>query len=107
MFDTVSTIALQIDLGASSVPHIVFDAIHLTLFLIVGYFTVQAFRSNSDSASLFAYGFLLYVLAEVSYLAYHVGTTTFLLSHTISEVLVVIAFVLVFLGARDANAITG
>lgn len=102
----ISTVALQIDLGASSIPHVVFDAIHLVLLLVVGYFGVKAFRSG-QTASLFAYGFLLYVIAEISYLGYHFGVTTFLLSHTISEVLVLVAFVLVYLGGRDAGVISG
>lgn len=97
------TIALQVDLGASQIPHIVFDAIHLVLLLIVGYFAVQAF---SAGASKVGWGFTLFVLGEISYIGYHTTVTTFLLSHTISEVLVVIAFVLVFLGVRDGETIT-
>lgn len=93
---------LQIDLGVSTIPHIVFDAIHLVLLLIVGYFAIQAFGSD---ASKLGTGFSLFVLAEISYIGYHVGISTFLLSHTISEVLVLLAFVLVFLGVREGERI--
>lgn len=96
-------VPLQIDLGASQIPHIVFDAIHLILLLIVGYFAVQAFGSG---ASKVAWGFTLFVLGEISYIGYHTTVSTFLLSHTISEVLVVIAFILVFLGVREGETIT-
>jgi len=40
----------------------------------------------------------LFALAEISYMTYHLDITTFLFAHTISEVLDVVAFVLVFVG---------
>lgn len=94
-------VPLQIDLGASSIPHVVFDAIHLVLLLVVGYFGLQV---DGDSRLQWAFG--LFVLGEISYLGYHTSQTTFLLSHTISEVLVFLAFALVFLAVRD-SAVAG
>ena len=42
------------------------------------------------------WGFALFALAEVSYMTYHLNWTTFLFAHTISEVLDLGAFALVF-----------
>lgn len=98
----ISPVLLQIDFGVSQIPHIAFDAIHLVLLLVVGYFAIQAFGA---AATKVGWGFTLFVLAELSYIGYHVGVTTFLFSHTVSEVLVAIAFVLVFLGVRDGERI--
>lgn len=93
-------VPLQLDLGASSVPRLAFDGIHLILLLVVGYFGYRAFARGADR---FGWAFALFVLAEISYIGYHVGVTTFLLSHTISEVLVFLAFALVFFGLRDVR----
>ena len=45
------------------------------------------------------WGFALFALAEISYMTYHLDWTTFLFAHTISEVLDLFAFVLVFVAA--------
>ena len=42
--------------------------------------------------------FLLFVLAELSYITYHAGLTHFLLAHLIAEVLDVLALVAIAVG---------
>ena len=78
------------------VPAPVFLLIHLTAFAIGAYF---AWRSFQADAGLLGWGFSLFALAEVSYMTYHLDWTTFLFSHTISEVLDAGAFLLVFMWA--------
>jgi uncharacterized membrane protein len=75
------------------VPPWGFLLIHIVLFLIGAYF---AQRSFSAGASTLGWGFSLFALAEISYMTYHLNWTTFLFAHTISEVLDVVAFILVF-----------
>jgi len=77
----------------NSIPPVGFLAIHVVLFLVGAYF---AWRSFGAGASLLAWGFTLFALAEISYMTYHLDWTTFLFAHTISEVLDALAFVLVF-----------
>ena len=48
------------------------------------------------------WGFTLYALAELCYMTYHLDWTVFLFAHTISEVLDLIAFILVFVGRPEA-----
>lgn len=90
-------VPLQVDLGASMVPDPVFTAIHLAILLAVALFASYSLRRN---AGRFAAAFAVLGLGEISYIGYHVDVTTFLLSHTVSEVLVLVAAVLVFLGVR-------
>ena len=80
----------------NSIPPVGFLAIHVVLFLVGAYF---AWRSFGAGASLLAWGFTLFALAEISYMTYHLDWTTFLFAHTISEVLDALAFVLVFVVA--------
>ena len=77
----------------SSIPAPVFLLIHLTAFAIGAYF---ASRSFGAGASTLGWGFTLFALAEVSYMTYHLDWTTFLFAHTISEVLDLVAFILIF-----------
>ena len=50
-------------------------------------------------------GLRVFALAEISYLTYHLDWTVFLFAHTISEVLDLLAFILVFVVAtRTATA---
>ena len=78
------------------VPPIGFLAIHVALFALGAFF---AWRSVGAGAPLLGWGFSLFALAEVSYMTYHLDWTTFLFAHTISEVLNVVAFGLVFVAA--------
>jgi hypothetical protein len=78
------------------IPAPVFLLIHLTALAIGAYF---AWRSFNADAGLLGWGFSLFALAEISYTTYHLDWTVFLFAHTISEVLDLLAFVLIFVGA--------
>jgi len=77
----------------NSIPPPIFLLIHITAFAIGAYF---AWRSFNADAGLLGLGFSLFALAEISYMTYHLDWTVFLFAHTISEVLDLLAFVLVF-----------
>jgi hypothetical protein len=77
----------------NSIPPVGFLAIHVALFLIGSFFAWRAFRAG---VTTLGWGFALFALAEISYMTYHLNWTTFLFAHTISEVLDLGAFVLVF-----------
>jgi hypothetical protein len=73
-----------------------FLAVHVAAFALGTLFAWGALRRSHD---LLALGFALFALAEISYMTYHLDWTVFLFSHTISEVLDLVAFVLVFAAA--------
>jgi hypothetical protein len=77
----------------NQIPALGFLAIHATAFLIGAYFAWRSFRAG---ASLLGWGFSLFALAELSYMTYHLDWTVFLFAHTISEVLDLLAFILIF-----------
>lgn len=77
----------------NQIPPVVFLAIHVTAFLIGAFFAQRAFASGSPTLG---WGFALFALAEISYMTYHLDWTTFLFAHTISEVLNLVAFILIF-----------
>ena len=83
------------------IPAPVFLLIHLTAFAIGAYF---AWRSFGADAGLLGWGFSLFALAEISYMTYHLDWTIFLFAHTISEVLDLLAFVLIFTGVTRGVA---
>ena len=76
----------------SQLPPAVFLTIHLAAFAIGAY---MAWRSFESSPGL-AWGFVLFAAAEICYMTYHLDWTVFLFAHTISEVLDLAAFVLIF-----------
>ena len=78
------------------IPAPVFLLIHLTAFAIGAYF---AWRSFNADAGILGWGFALFASAEISYMTYHLDWTVFLFAHTVSEVLDLAAFVLVFVAA--------
>ncbi len=78
----------------NQIPAPVFMAIHLTALLIGATCATRSFRAG---ATVLGWAFGLYALAELSYLTYHMDWTVFLFAHTISEVLDLLAIVLVFL----------
>lgn len=82
----------------NQLPAPVFLAIHLTAFLIGAYF---AWRSFAAGSTLLGAAFSLFALAEISYMTYHLDWTVFLFAHTISEVLDLAAFILVFAAASQ------
>ena len=73
-----------------------FLLIHVVLFVIGAYFAQRSFGAG---ASTLGWAFSLFALAEISYMTYHLDWTTFLFAHVISEVLDVVAFILVFTAA--------
>jgi hypothetical protein len=77
----------------NQIPALGFLAIHATAFLIGAYF---AWRSFGAAAIPLGWGFSLFALAELSYMTYHLDWTVFLFAHTISEVLDLLAFILIF-----------
>ena len=79
-------------------PAPVFLAIHLTAFLIGAY---CAWRSFGTGSAVLGWAFSLFALAEISYMTYHLDWTVFLFAHTVSEVLDLVAFVLVFVAATQ------
>jgi hypothetical protein len=81
---------------ANQIPPIGFLAVHIVLFAAGGYF---AWRSFGAGASTLGWAFSLFALAEISYMTYHLDWTVFLFAHTISEVLNLAAFTLVFVAA--------
>ena len=78
-----------------AVPHWGFILIHSTLIL-VGLWLSR--RAKGAGYGTVANGFLLFVLAELSYISYHAGLTHFLFAHTVAEVCDALAFVTVGLG---------
>ena len=80
----------------NQIPPIGFLAIHVALFAIGAFF---AWRSFGAGASTLGSAFALFAVAELVYMTYHLDWTTFLFAHTISEVLNVVAFGLVFVAA--------
>ena len=83
---------------ANAVPPIGFLIVHVVLFAAGAYF---AWRAYGAGATLLGTGFALFALAEISYMTYHLDWTVFLFAHTISEVLDLAAFVLVFAAATQ------
>ena len=81
---------------ANSIPPLVFLAIHVVLFAAGAYFAWRAFGAG---ATLLGWAFSLFALGEISYMTYHLDWTVFLFAHTISEVLILASFVLVFVAA--------
>jgi len=80
-------------------PPAFFLLVHLVAFLIGAYF---AYRTLSVGATALGWGFTLYAIAELVYMTYHLDWTVFLFAHTIAEVLDLVAFILVFIGASQA-----
>jgi uncharacterized membrane protein len=77
-------------------PPAFFLVVHLAAFLIGATFAYRAFDAQ---ARLLGWAFTLFAIAEISYMTYHLDWTVFLFAHTISEVLDLVAFILVFVGA--------
>src|SRR5687768_10891421 len=90
---------MVLDLGVSSIPMPVFMIVHLAGFSIGAALAYKAF--GSANGHLFGWAFSLFAIAEVLYMGYHLGITTFLLSHTLAEVLDLVAFILAFVGASQ------
>ena len=85
----------------NQLPTAFFLVVHIAAFAIGAGFAWTAFRRELP---LLGWSFSLFSAAEVSYMTYHLDWTVFLFAHTISEVLDLVAFVLVFLAAVWATA---
>ena len=79
-------------------PPAFFLIVHLAAFAIGAYL---AYRSIQEQAALLGWGFTLYAIAELIYMTYHLDWTVFLFAHTIAEVLDLVAFIAVFIGATQ------
>jgi hypothetical protein len=73
-----------------------FLTVHVAAFAIGAGFAWTAFKRELP---LLGAAFSLFALAEITYMTYHLDWTVFLFAHTISEVLDLVAFVLVFVAA--------
>jgi hypothetical protein len=73
-----------------ALPHWGFIIIHSTL-IAVAFWLSRKTKAN---------GFLLFILAELSYITYHAGLTHFLFAHTIAEVLDILALVMLAVELR-------
>src|SRR3712207_4200826 len=82
----------------TSFPPAIFLLVHLVGFAAGALFAYRAFEAD---AQLLGWGFTLYALAELCYMTYHLDWTVFLFAHTISEVLDLVGFALIFTGATQ------
>jgi hypothetical protein len=80
----------------NEIPSWAFLLVHLTAFAIGAGF---AWAAVNRGLSLLGWAFGLFAAAELSYMTYHLDWTVFLFSHTISEVLDLLAFICVFAAA--------
>ena len=80
----------------NELPTEFFMVVHIAAFAIGATFASFAFKRELP---VLAWGFSLYAAAEVVYMTYHLDWTVFLFAHTISEVLDLVAFILVFVAA--------
>lgn len=73
-----------------------FLVVHVAAFALGAGFAWAAFKRELNLLGL---AFSLFAAAELCYLTYHLDWTVFLLAHTISEVLDLAGFILVFVAA--------
>jgi phosphotransferase system glucose/maltose/N-acetylglucosamine-specific IIC component len=78
-----------------ALPHPAFIAIHSVL-IVVGFWLSR--KSRAAGYGTASNGFLLFVVAELSYITYHAGLTHFLFAHIIAEVCDVLALVTIGFG---------
>ena len=79
-----------------------FLAVHIAAFAIGA---TLAWMAHARGLPLLTWAFSLFALAELSYMTYHLDWTVFLFAHTISEVLSLAAFVVLFTAvSRGATA---
>ena len=87
----------------NELPQWFFLAVHILIFIIALVFSMRAFSAKDQG---FGWGYMLFALAEVSYLTYHVSLTLFLFAHTISEVLFLLG-ILVLAGSAARRGVYG
>jgi len=78
-----------------AIPHWGFIIIHSTLIIVAFWLSRKTKSAGYPSA---ATGFLLFILAELSYITYHAGMTHFLFAHIIAEVLDMLALITIAVG---------
>lgn len=82
-----------LDFGVSNLPMWLFVIVHSAILLVCFYFSYKT-KSNS----MVMWGFMALVVGEVLYLLYHFEIFTFLLSHTLAEVMVLLAAIMIYMG---------
>jgi hypothetical protein len=80
----------------NQLPTSFFLAVHVAAFALGAWFAWAAFQKELVGLG---WAFSLFAAAEVCYMTYHLDWTVFLFAHTISEVLDLSAFILVFASA--------
>jgi hypothetical protein len=80
----------------NDLPPAAFIAIHLAAFAVGA---GCAWTAHKRGLGLLGGAFSLFALAEIVYMTYHLDWTVFLFAHTISEVLDLSAFLLIFAAA--------
>jgi hypothetical protein len=80
----------------NDIPAGVFLVIHVAAFAVGA---GCAWAAVNRALPLLGWAFGLFAAAELSYMTYHLDWTVFLFAHTISEVLDLVAFILVFAAA--------
>lgn len=80
-----------------ALPHWAFIVIH-SLLIAAGFWLSRKTGNR---------GFLLFVLAEFSYITYHLGATHFLFAHIIAEVLDASALVTIAVGFLRRGVVAG
>jgi len=83
-----------------AVPHWVFVIIHSTL-MILG--VALSRRARAAGYATAATGFLLFCLAELSYVTYHLHLTHFLFAHPVAEVFDAMALVTIAIGISSGK----
>ena len=84
-----------LDLGVSDLPMWLFVVVHSAILLICFYFS---FKTKANMMVM--WGFMALVVGEILYLLYHFEVFTFLLSHTLAEVMVLLAAIMIFMGLK-------
>lgn len=87
-----------------ALPHWAFIIIHSTLILLGFWLSRRTRAAGFESA---ANGFLLFVVAELSYITYHAGVTHFLFAHIVAEVCDALALVTIALGFVKRSTVVG
>ncbi len=85
----------------AAVPHWGFIIIHSTLILVAVWLSRRVRATGNARA---ANGFLLFVVAELSYITYHAHLTHFLFAHTLSEALDILTLVVIGTSLRRSSA---
>jgi hypothetical protein len=80
----------------NEIPWWAFLAIHIVIFLFAAVYAGRGFGVGQRG---FGWGFTLIAVGEISYMTYHLNITTFLFAHTISEVLLLVGLIMLFVAA--------